>query len=55
VHVFGQILTKFAILSCFGQIQLLWQWLTACPYFKGKKENVIAFAKSVIILRVLAC
>jgi hypothetical protein len=32
--VFGQILTKS---GNFGQIQLLWQWLTTCPHLKGKK------------------
>ena len=42
-------------LGSFGQIQLLWQRLTTCPYLKGKKENVITFAKSVRILRVMAC
>jgi hypothetical protein len=25
------------VLGYFGQIQLLWQWLTACPHLKGKK------------------
>jgi hypothetical protein len=53
--VFGKILTKFGSLGCFGQIQLLWQWLTICPHLKGKKENVITFAKSVRILHVMAC
>jgi hypothetical protein len=50
--VFGQILTKF---GNFGQIQLLWQWLTVCPHFKRKKENLITFTKSVRVLRVMAC
>jgi hypothetical protein len=40
-------------LGCFGQIQQL--WFTACPHLKGKKENVITYAKSVKILRVMAC
>jgi hypothetical protein len=50
--VFGQILTKF---GSFGQTQLLWQWLTTCPHLKGKKENIITFAKSVRILRMMGC
>jgi hypothetical protein len=52
--VFGKILTKFGSLGNFGQIQVLWQWLTACPHLKRKKENVITFAKSVRILHVMA-
>jgi hypothetical protein len=34
--VFWQIFTKFAN---FGQIQLLWQGLTACLHVKGKKKK----------------
>jgi hypothetical protein len=44
-----------AILGCFGQIQLLWHWLTACPHLEGKKENVLTFAKSFRILCVMPC
>jgi hypothetical protein len=54
--VFGQILTKF---GNFGQI---WTDLAvmavadSMPSFESKKkENVITFAKSVKILRVMAC
>jgi hypothetical protein len=40
--VFWQILTQF---GSFGQIQLLWQWLTACPHLKGKKRKHHSFCK----------
>jgi hypothetical protein len=46
---------KIWLFWLFWQIQLLWQWLIACPHLKGKKENFITFAKSVKILRVMAC
>jgi hypothetical protein len=50
----GKIWQNLAILGNFGQIQLPWQWLIACPHLKGKKENVITYAKCVIILRMMA-
>jgi hypothetical protein len=50
--VFGQILTRF---GSFGQIQLLWQWLTSCSHLKRKEKNFITFAKGVKILSVTAC
>jgi hypothetical protein len=53
--VFGQISTKFDKFGLFWANSMLWQWLRACPHLKGKKENVITFAKSVRILRVMAC
>jgi hypothetical protein len=36
---FDKIWQFWAVLGCFGQSQLLWQWLTACPYLKGKKRT----------------
>jgi hypothetical protein len=50
--VFGQILTKF------GRFGLFWADSTAMAVansLKGKKENIITFAKSIRDLRMIAC
>jgi hypothetical protein len=41
----------------FGQIQLLWQGMTACPHALMKKEKkiVIIFGGRVKIFHVMAC
>jgi hypothetical protein len=51
---FDKIWQFWVVLDRFEQIQLLWQWLIACPCLKGRDENVITFANNVRILRVMA-
>jgi hypothetical protein len=52
---FGQILTKFGYFGLFWADSGAMAVADSMPSFERKKENVITFAKSVRILRVMAC
>jgi hypothetical protein len=55
LFVFGQILTKLGNFGQFWVDSAVVAMADSMPSFERKKENVITYAKSVRILRVMAC